>query len=350
VTPNGGIRAVVTGTSGFIGRHLAEALTDRGHSVLGFDRRDPATAPRGYEHRAVDLLDAERVRRALREWQPDVVLHLAARTDMDEHRDLRAYAANIDGVRNLVTAIQDTPSVRRWICTSTQLICRVGYRPTHDRDYCPDSLYGQSKVETEEICRAADGGGVTWTIVRPTTIWGPGMKPHYVRFFRMVRQGRYFHVGRRPLLKTYGYVGNTVHQFMRLLIAPAEQVHRRTFYLADYEPLSLQEWAEEFRQQLGAPPIRTIPLALAAGAAHVGDLLNAVGLRDFPFNSFRLNNIMTPYQMDTGATREVCGPVPWTMRDGVTATVSWLRTLWGEPAPAAAAAHLTPRADPASER
>ena len=339
MTSTGATRAIVTGTSGFIGRHLAEALAGHGYNVLGIDRRDPTNAPRGYQHRTVDLLDAKGLRTALLEWQPEVVFHLAARTDMDKHPDLRAYASNVDGVSNLVSALAETPSVRRWICTSTQLVCRVGYRPTHDRDYCPNSLYGESKVQTEEICRAADGGGgATWTIVRPTTIWGPGMKPHYVRFFRMLRRGRYFHVGRQPLFKSYGYVGNTVHQYMQLMVAPPEQVHRRTFYLADYEPLSLQAWAEEFRKQLGAPPIRTLPLGLATGAARVGDLLNAVGLRDFPFNSFRLNNIMTPYQMDLAATRAVCGPLPWTMSDGVAATVDWLRGMWNESGAATQAA------------
>ncbi len=330
-------RVLVTGTSGFIGRQLAALLAERGYAVMGVDRRDPSTPPNAYEHRRADLLDAAAIRDALRDWQPVAVLHLAARTDLDETQSLAGYAANTDGVTNLLSAIRETPSVRRLICTSTQLVCRVGYRPTHDRDFCPNTLYGESKVQTEEICRAEDGAGTTWTIVRPTTIWGPGMKPHYVRFFRMVQRGRYFHVGRRPLLKSYGYVGNTVYQYWGLLEAPAERVGNKVFYLADYEPLSLQAWADEFSQQFGAPPIRTIPLAVATGAARVGDLVNAAGLRSFPFNSFRLKNVMTPYLFDLEATREVCGPLPFTMQAGVAATIAWLRGVGKDEAPLATA-------------
>src|SRR6185503_17868585 len=98
-------------------------------------------------------------------------------------------------------------------------VCRVGYVPKADDDYRPSTLYGQSKVRTEQIVRAADGGGVEWCIVRPTLVWGPGMGPHYRRFFRMITEGRYFHVGAKPLYKSYGYVGNVAYQFAKLLEA-----------------------------------------------------------------------------------------------------------------------------------
>ncbi|MFK9714751.1 NAD-dependent epimerase/dehydratase family protein, partial [Escherichia coli] len=82
---------------------------------------------------------------------PDAVVHLAARIDLDEKTDLSGYTANIEGVENLVEAIRRTPSVRRVIWTSSQLVCRVGYVPTSDTDYKADTLYGKSKVRTEEI-------------------------------------------------------------------------------------------------------------------------------------------------------------------------------------------------------
>ncbi len=323
-------RVLVTGSSGFIGTHLVRALAGEGHAVFGLDIRDPAAPVPGVQHHRADLLDADHVRRVLTETAPEVVLHLAARTDLDETRDLSGYAANFTGVEHLLAAVRVTPSVRRCVGTSSQLVCRVGYVPTGDEDYCPSTLYGESKVLTERVWRREEGGGAEWCLVRPTTIWGPGMNPHYLRFFGLVRRGRYFHVGGGPRYKSYGYVGNTVHQYGRLLVAPARQIHRRTLFLADYQPITLERWADALQTVMGAPTIRTLPLPLARLAARLGDLLNTVGFRRFPFNSFRLGNVLTEYVLDLTATESACGPLPYGMPQGVEETVRWLQTVWGK--------------------
>jgi GlcNAc-P-P-Und epimerase len=321
------VKVLVTGSSGFIGHHLARQLVGQGMQVAGWDIRPPPPDSDGVDHRTVDLLDPEMVQRELAALAPEAVLHLAARTDLDG-RSIADYPANTSGVTHLLDAIGACPSVQRAICTSSQLVCRVGYRPVNEHDYAPSTPYGGSKVRTEQLWRAADGAGRTWCVVRPTTIWGPGMNPHYVRFFELVRDGRYVHVGRGPTYKSYGFVGNTVHQYSRLLAAPAAAIAGRTFFLADYEPISLEAWADAFAAGLGAKPIRTVPLPLARAVARVGDAINLLGFTGFPFNSFRLGNVLTPYQVDLTATRELCGELPYTMSQGVAETVRWLHSRW----------------------
>jgi len=265
--------------------------------------------------------------RTIADTRPDVVVHLAAVTHI-YGATLDDYAPNVAGVENLLYAIQRAPSVRRTVCTSSQLVCHAGYVSSRDEDYRPTTLYGESKVRTEQLWRAASGVGREWCIVRPTTIWGPGMNRHYLTFFGMLRRGRYVHVGRQPIRKTYGFVGNTVHQLRRLAEALPEAIHGRTFYLGDYEPLDLFEWAETFREVLGAPRIRTIPLPVAWTVARTGDMINRLGYDRFPFNSFRLRNVITSSILDLSSTEDVCGPLPFTMQDGVGYTVEWLRGIW----------------------
>jgi GlcNAc-P-P-Und epimerase len=321
------MHVLITGSSGFIGGHLARTVARRGVRVTGWDIRPPPDGASNVFHRCVNLLDRMQVRTALAALAPDAVLHLAARTDLNG-RTPADYAANSEGVRNLLEAIRATPSVRRAICTSSQLVCHMGYRPVDENDFAPTTAYGESKVLTERLWREFDGGGSAWCLVRPTTIWGPGMNPHYERFFRMIRDGRYFHVGRGRTLKSYGYVGNTVCQYVRLLEASEERIAHKLFYLADYEPIALEEWAEAFRVALGAPPIRSVPRAAARLAARIGDVVTTLGVSRFPFTTFRLNNVLTEFQADTAATREVCGDLPFTMSDGVRETVHWLRQSW----------------------
>jgi GlcNAc-P-P-Und epimerase len=322
------MKVLVTGSSGFIGGHLAVALALRGDQVLGLDIRTPAGRQAGVEFHQVDLLDASGLRKAIQSFAPEVILHLAARTDLAETEDLNGYAANIDGVQNLAAAIRAAPSVRRCICTSTQLVCRMGYQPRHERDFCPTTLYGASKVQTEEIWREEDGGGVEWCLVRPTTIWGPGMYAHYLTLFRMIRDGWYFHVGSGPTWKSYGYVGNTVAQYLKLADVPSEQIHRRILYLADYEPLALEAWTEEFQRAMDAPPIKRLPRGLAVAGARVGDVVNRLGVTRFPFNSFRLSNVITHHRVDLTPTEAVCGSLPYSVAEGVAATVGWLNQIW----------------------
>jgi GlcNAc-P-P-Und epimerase len=315
------MRVLVTGSMGFIGAALMKELADT-MTVAGLDRRE-VPALRGKAQYTCDILDPTRLCEVVRDFAPDAIVHLAARTDLDEKRDIRGYAANTEGVNNLLNAIRATPSVRRCIWTSSQLVCRVGYVPRDALEYTPDTLYGASKVQTEVIVRENDGAGCEWCLVRPTTVWGPGMSPHYQRLLTLIKKRRYFHVGRKPLWKSYSYVGNITYQYRRLLKAGKDQVHGRTLYLADYEPIDLIAWCNSLQRALNAKPIPTLPPHLAAMIARAGDLLTAAGIQNIPLNSFRLKNILTEYCFDTAAIRAICGPLPYTVEQGVTETVAW---------------------------
>jgi nucleoside-diphosphate-sugar epimerase len=317
------MKVLVTGSAGFIGQALMRRLTAAGFAVSGLDKDPSATS-----HYVCSLLDAATLKKIVGNLEPDALVHLAARTDLDERTDLAGgYAANIDGVRNLIDVVRTTPSIKRAIWTSSQLVCRVGYIPRDETDYNADTLYGKSKIITEQIVREQDGGGREWCLVRPTTVWGPGMSAHYQLFLRMVQGGYYVHVGREPLWKSYSYIENITFQYMRLLQAPAELIHRKTFYLADYEPIDLMAWCDAFQRALEVRPIRHVPVGLARALARFGDAVNAVGIRSFPFNSFRLNNVLTQYRFDTAATQAVCGQLPYTMEQGVAETAAWLRRI-----------------------
>jgi nucleoside-diphosphate-sugar epimerase len=139
----------------------------------------------------------------------------------------------------------------------------------------------------------------------------------------MIRRGRYFHVGKTPRYRHMGYVGNVCHQYIRLLEADSERIHRRVFYVADYDPISVQEWSNLLQRSLGGPPIRTLPASVGKLLAKSGDVVNALGWRSFPFNSFRLTNVLSEYTYDLSPTRDVCGPLPFTPAEGAERTAQW---------------------------
>jgi nucleoside-diphosphate-sugar epimerase len=320
-------KILITGSSGFIGSNLVKNLINKSFLIFGIDKIEPNFSHQCYRFINCDILNGEKLAKTILEVEPDIVIHLAARIDLDEKKNLSGYNANIQGVRNLIEAISQCSSVKRCIYTSSQLVCRVGYVPSYDEDYQPNTLYGQSKVLTERIVRELDGGSVEWCLVRPTTVWGPGMSEHYQKFIRMIEKGRYFHVGNRPLYKSFSYIGNIVHQYYCLMGAPIEQIHGQTFYLADYEPFTLRDWTNALQRELGAKPIPTYPVFLVKLVARLGDALNLLGLKSFPFNSFRLNNVLTEYVFDLSKTEKVCGALPYSFDEAVSETIRWIREM-----------------------
>ncbi|MBY3328824.1 NAD(P)-dependent oxidoreductase [Rhizobium sophorae] len=315
-------KVIITGSSGFIGRSLVPYLLQRGYDVIALDKTVD-NAPEFEAGHQCNLLDRERLIHLFTEIRPDAVIHLAARTDLDEKVNIEGYDVNINGVRNLIDAVKAAGTVNRVLFTSSQLVCKVGYIPRFEEDYRPNTLYGESKVRGEQIVRNSDLHGITWCILRPTTIWGEGMSPHYQRLLQALKRGRYFHVGRAPLFKSYGYVGNAIYQYAKFLEAASEHIDGRTFYIADYAPLSLREWTTMLAGTLGGRRIITLPKSVSTLIAKAGDGLNALGIKRFPFNSFRLNNILTEYQFDMSETKKICGPLPFSMQDGVKRTARW---------------------------
>ncbi len=304
-------------------------MLEHGISPVGLDRSPPCGNANQFPFVQCDILDRALLRRILCRIRPDAIVHLAARTDLDEKSDISGYAANTEGVRNLLEGAQ-AALVNRIIYTSTQLVCRVGHVPRSDTEFCPDTLYGRSKAISEQMIRAADGGAPEWCIVRPTTVWGPHMNAHYQTMLRLIARGAYFHCGSGPLRKSYIYAENIAHQYVCLLGAPATAIQRRVFYLGDPEPLSLRTYADELARQLGAPRIRTMPLPFARILAHLGDVATKLGLRSIPFNTFRLRNILTEYTFDVSAIHALCGRGPVTPGEGIRQTAQWYLDLHPE--------------------
>lgn len=317
---------LVTGGSGFIGTNLVEHYVRLGSQVLNLD----IAAPRNPEHMSfwekVDLLDSEALTRVVAEFQPTCFLHMGARTDLDG-TSLHDYAANTNGVRNVIDSIEKLGSLRKVIFASSRLVCRIGYQPTDDLDYCPTTPYGESKVLGEKIVHEeARRIHCPWVIVRPTSIWGPWFDVPYKTFFVTIAKGRYFHPGHVKILKSFGFVGNTVYELDRLLATAPESINGKTFYLADYPPIEVSEFGDVIQKMLGVKPIRGLPVSALRAIAAAGDVLRIIGWKHQPLTTFRLSNLLTPMVHDLEPLREVVGELPYSMEEGVRITADWLRS------------------------
>ena len=323
----GNMKFLVTGSSGFIGRGVVEQLLAAGHDVAGFDRRQPDEPTLGLKHFSGELVDRERVFAVLSRARPEVVIHLAAKTSLKKTPNGHPrFLPNTQGTLNLMEAGRSVGTVRRTLFTSTKYVYRKA-PPAPHRIYAPTTDYGRSKAAMEECVWEHDGMVAEWCIVRPTTIWGPGVGPHYQRFLRLVRDGRYVHFGRGDSMKHLGYIENTVWQICRLAEMDGEIIHRKVLYVGDYDAIRVGDWAETLREVYGASPIRSVPVPLASLAAKAGDLLVMCGWKGFPLTTFRFRNLTEDDLCDMEPTRAICGEVPVSLDESARRTVAWLNGL-----------------------
>ena len=317
------MRILVTGGSGFIGANLVKYFIDRNIDIQNIDVVPPTLIP-SQESSWVqqDILDAEGLKKTFEDFSPTHVIHMAARTDLEEENDINGYSANIQGVENVLNAAK-LPSVERVIIISSMLVCEPGYLPKDDLDFKPNTLYGESKVETEKAVRKQQLP-YSWCIVRPAVIWGPQHLRLLDGFFKIMRKSLYFHPGASQAKRSYGYVGNSVYQLDKLLQVEETAIAGKVFYLTD-PPINLHEWVNGFSRLFHGRDVRNIPGFILQAAGLVGDMLEKIGIHKFPMNSFRYRNMTANNIVPTEAISEVVGPLPYTMQQGIAETVDWIK-------------------------
>jgi GlcNAc-P-P-Und epimerase len=312
------MKILITGGSGFIGTNLMEYYISKNVELINIDIKPPKILSHHQYWKDVDIRDFVLFSRVVSEFSPEYILHMAARANLTG-KNLEDYSSNIHGVENLIKISTIVSSIKKVIFTSTMLVCRAGYIPVSDTDYCPPNLYGESKVIGEKLVRESDNS-FTWSIIRPTSIWGPWFGTTYRGFFELIMKGRYFNFSGKMSNKSYGFIGNIVYQIDSILFS--ELSNMKTLYVADYEQSSIKVWAKEIGNELNISII-TIPRFFIWIAAKTGDVVQKIGFR-FPMNSFRLQNMSTDAVFPMAETKKIAPEVKFTRIEGNKLTIKWL--------------------------
>ena len=317
---------VITGGSGFIGTNLLEFFIQKKYNVINYDIVEPRNILHLKYWIKIDILDKKKLSLQLNIDNPNYIVHLAARTDLNETKSIDGYDVNIQGVRNLMNICLELNDLKRIIIASSMLVCKLGYNPKSFDDYAPNSLYGESKVLTEKIVKEYN---LNWTIVRPTSIWGPWFGEPYKNFFDLVIKGYYFNIPANDAsTKTYGYVGNICRQIYSLMLNENDLVKNNYFYLGDLSSINITYWANRIRKLNNQSKLLTLSKIVLISAAKVGDFLKfKLGIYKFPKNSFRYNNMTNDNIIkDLKRTIEVTNiGAESSLDDEIITTLNWLK-------------------------
>src|SRR5258708_10854836 len=105
--------------------------------------KPPQHAEHGPLWKQGDVLDRSEVIGTIGDFSPEIVYHMAARTDRNG-RTADDYSINTQGVANVIEVLLALRGLRLAIFASTMLVCRNGYQPKDEFDYCPSTAYGES--------------------------------------------------------------------------------------------------------------------------------------------------------------------------------------------------------------
>jgi GDP-4-dehydro-6-deoxy-D-mannose reductase len=191
------VRVLITGATGFAGRHLVDASLAAGDEVVALARAAGVRSwPDGVTPAAVDLLDADRTRAAIAAARPDVVYHLAAlasvaRSWEQPELSLRANPASTLNVLEAVRA--EAPGTRVIVVGSGELYGPPERLPVDERALLnPQNPYAVSKAAADLLGGLyADAHDLAVIRARAFNHAGPGQSPTYAiaSFARQVAAG-----------------------------------------------------------------------------------------------------------------------------------------------------------------
>jgi UDP-glucose 4-epimerase len=264
------VRTLVTGGAGFIGSHLVDALLDRGHDVALVDhlRRSPrpwivAALQRGARLHVADVRDLNALRRAFDASGPDVVMHLAAQTDVRRSVADPPFDAqvNVAGTVSVMEAAREVGARRVLLASSAATYGDPEIIPTTEATRsAPLSPYGTSKAAAEwYLAQYSRLHGMSTLALRMSNVYGPRQDPSGAAgvvaiFAGAAVEGRsvtVFGDGRQT--RDYVYVGDVV----RAWLAAASSEAMGALNISSGVELNLLNLIEELGLQYELAPGRS---------------------------------------------------------------------------------------------
>jgi UDP-glucuronate 4-epimerase len=272
-------RVLVTGSAGFIGSHLCDALLRDGHTVVGWDsfsdHYDRALKELNLagarRHDAFALVEADLTDATLRDAvaDSDIVFHLAARPGVrDSWDDFGDYLhSNVAGTKALLDACAGR-DVRLVYASSSSVYGDAERLPvTEDLGLHPVSPYGASKVMTETMAGAyARAHGLHAVGLRYFTVYGPRQRPDMglARFIEWAVAGEEVAVyGDGRQLRDFTYIEDVV---AAALLAAERGRAGRAYNVASGRPFPLLDVLRELGDTMGTE------LRLRFEGAKLGDV------------------------------------------------------------------------------
>ncbi len=314
---------LITGATGFIGRHLAFRLAKGSHSVrcLVRDKSDISCLKNlNVDLFYGDLLSKNSLRVALD--KVDLIYHLAGEVYSRKKDDY--YKGNILATQNLLEACKEKSPKRIIFLSSIGVYKPVATKTllTEESECEPITFYGKTKLHAEELIKKHN---IPWVVVRAPVVYGPHQPAVLNRFFLdAVNKRKVYIVGKEDNLRSLCYIENLVEGLVSL--ANKTEVKGETYILSDNSPYTFNEVVRTITKLIGKE-IKVVHLPNILGNISwqiynvMGKLFNLYFVELYALKTMQLH-----WECDiTKAKKEIDYNPKITLEAGVERTIDWIR-------------------------
>lgn len=285
---------IVTGGSGFLGKHLCRALAKAGHHIKVIDLRQNPEFPTVI----ADVRDAARMQTEIRD--VDVVFHLASLIEAgDSVKFPQKYVDfNISGTVSVLEAMRLNNITTFLFSSSAAIYGEPEKTPISENDRTlPINPYGMTKLAMEGLLRSyIESYGFTGVALRYFNLYGPGEdhqpETHAIpRFIKQIYQDQPVTVwGSGEHQRDYIYIDDIVDAHLKALdLVTAQPQKYHYFNLSTERPTAVIDLVQLIGQHMGKTPQIDHhdarpgdPLVLVANAAKAAQQLNWRAQVDLP--------------------------------------------------------------------
>ena len=318
---------LVTGATGFLGGHVAEALSARGDRVRALvrktsNRKHLETLP-GIELFEGTVEQADRVREAVD--GVDAIIHCAGivkARSLDEF-----FTVNVGGTSNLVDAARKAgPRLKRFVHVSSLEAAgpSANGAPVPLDQEAPVTSYGRSKLASEKVVLAAKDD-VPVTILRPGAIYGP-RDVEILDAFKSIQRGLFPVINGGRSRTIWIYASDCADVCVRAVDA---DVPSGSVYFVDdgCGAIEMRQMFADFERALGKKAFKApLPLPLLMTVARGVEMFGRLTNKPVMLTPEKANMLVQDWICSSEATRRELGwqpKVPWS--EGVPKAVAWYR-------------------------
>src|SRR5215831_4407302 len=167
------MKILVTGANGLLGQYLIKQLLEKGFHVIATGKgnsRLPFTGSSSYSYYSTDITVPLQVQEVIRNETPEVIVHAAAMTQIDEceQNHSQCELINVHGTAHLLTEAES--SCKHFIYISTDFVFDGESGNYQEEDELkPISWYGFTKMQAEAMVQTSE---LPWTIIRTCLVYG----------------------------------------------------------------------------------------------------------------------------------------------------------------------------------
>ncbi len=314
--------SLVTGSTGFIGRHLIATLGkvgERARAMYRNEQRAHLYLKSSAEKIRGDACDRSVLRDAVA--GVDVVYHCAAAHSTESEEEIRR--TNLASVENLFEAVRALGTSPRIVLMSS--INVLGNRSFDNADESTPrvrtgDLHVDLKIDAEELAERSVADGLDVVILRPGLVYGLG-DVHLPKLGRAIRRGKFAYLGSRDNVVPLVHVSDMVQAM--ILAAHAAPATGRIYHVSDGSRTTIADLVGELSRTLGCEePRRVMPLLVPRLANTVCGILG----RNGPVSPSALRFLGTSRHVSIDRARAELGFEPkMFMAPAIAELAPWLR-------------------------